>query len=118
MASNGVDGYLVVALDTSDMPETFVPVSATTTTTRVKPPSARGEARRETETSVTREHGGYTMRRSTTRYRMTLNDGRSDATAWIALDDMGSEVSTRLEPFCEEVAVQLTRDGLVKPDDR
>ena len=33
MASNGVDGYLVVALDTSDMPETFVPVSATTTTT-------------------------------------------------------------------------------------
>jgi hypothetical protein len=112
-ASNGVDGYLSLGLDTTDMPERVVPLRSTTTTTRVKPPHEKGAGERETERSVTELRGGYSVRETTTRYMISLNDRRQGATAWIALNDMGGDRLARLVPFCEEVAVQLTRDGLV-----
>jgi hypothetical protein len=110
LAKNGVDGYLSVTVDTTDVTETYIPATYTTTTTREKPDKGKSE-----ETAVTKQQGGYTVTKASTRYRLTLVDRATGRTAWIALNDLGSSPSSRLRPFCEEIAAQLERDGLVHP---
>jgi hypothetical protein len=119
LAGKGVDAYLRLVVDTLWIETREVPVTTSTTTTREltrKPPmtgydSAQYEVANEVVT--TKSEGGYTVQTVRMRYRIQLVDVASGRNAWMALDRLDGDPSSRVAGFCEEIAAQLVRDAMV-----
>jgi hypothetical protein len=121
LLASGVDGYLDVEIIESGEWTKYIPATTATTVSRERKAKEKqtGKDKDTVEyeevsvTTTTKQDGGYTERTPWTRYRIRLIDVATGDVAWMAMNAINGNPGDRLWAFCQEVAAQLQRDGLV-----
>jgi hypothetical protein len=119
LVANGIDAYLALEIVESGEWTKYIPATTATTVSRERKAKEKQTGKDTVDyeevsvTTTTKQEGGYTERTPWTRYRIRLIDVATGQVAWMAMNAINGNPTDRLWSFCQEVAAQLQRDGLV-----